>query len=59
VNFSSFRFMCDDDLAERVSRLQRKVEELRRSSTAIGQRMAEQYAEALQAAIAELDRRKT
>jgi hypothetical protein len=55
--YAIFRLMDDADLAERIERLQRKCEELKQSTTLIGQRMAEQYGEALQAALAEQRRR--
>lgn len=57
VNYSAFKLMATEDLAERIERLQRKVEELKQSTTRIRQRMAEQYGEALQAALAEQRRR--
>jgi hypothetical protein len=41
MNYPLFKFLDDADLHERIERLQRKVEELKQSTTLIGQRMAE------------------
>lgn len=57
VNYTAFKFMGDDDLAERVEKLQRKVEALSQANTTIALRMLEEFTAALEAAREELRRR--
>ena len=58
MNFSAFRFMDTEDLAERVEKLERKVEALSQANTTIALRMLQEFTAALKAAKAELDRRR-